>query len=129
MTNKIKGDLFAARALTRTHKSPAINPSAAADSDPIYSSTFSHHVITKPSAFRYASIAAPTPERITQLFHDKFYTSQIQRYIEGEHPVSKDDFFKIITDDPTNANTIGDNRVGPNLISVLIGKIGIGKST
>jgi hypothetical protein len=129
MADKIKGDLFLARALTRTHKSPAVNPATFSDSDSIYSSSFSHHVITKPSAFRYAHVHAPTPERITQIFHDKFYASKIQRYIEGDHPLSRDDFFKIITEDPTNANTTADNRVGPNLISVLIGRIGIGKST
>lgn len=130
MARKEKGEFFSARRQTKQHKTTAI-PLSELDNgiDPIYAATFAHHIIDKLISSGRGHEYKSTSGKITETFHNKFYRCQLYRYREGNTLISIDDFFNVVCADPTNPVDTSPHRVGPNLISVLIGRIGIGKST
>lgn len=126
---KEKGEFFSARRQTRNHKMAAASLELDPNFNPIYAAAFGHHIIDKVMSSKRSGNHRSTSSRITELFHDKFFQSVIYRYREGSTEIPIGDFFNTVSEDPTTADDVSDQRVGPNLVSVLIGRVGIGKST
>jgi phosphopantetheinyl transferase (holo-ACP synthase) len=124
-----KRQFFSARSPTESHRKKLLTVRSEPTFDWVYNAVFSHHVLDRSTKTHFHQDGIPSLEKITHLFHANFYLPILHRGAYGEGKITVDEFFEAVTRSPVSKDTIESRRIGPNLVSVIIGRIGVGKST
>lgn len=96
----------------------------------LFARVFRHHVLERPLSAQFKERDDDlTDQKISHMFHTGFYTPRLLLGYRGGAEVPLDDFFFEFSRSPITKDTEVGDRLGPNKLIALIGKVGTGKST
>lgn len=100
------------------------------DREDVFQKSFLHHVITRPFLTHFKTPEGDlTSEKVTHMFHNNFYSVELLAGYQGDRKIDLDRFFESLIENPINIDTETKERLGPNKIVAIIGRVGTGKST